>query len=111
MMEKDSTSSALVIFVTVGSEDEAEKIAEGLVEERLAACVSIVPKIRSIYTWKGKVEREEELLLIIKTKEELFERVRDRVKELHSYEVPEIIAIPVTNGLKEYLDWIDEVTV
>ena len=107
----ESASSALVIFVTAGSESEAEKIALELVQERLAACVSIVPKIKSIYTWEEKIEKEEEILLIIKTREALFKKVRDRVKYLHSYTVPEIIAVPVTNGLKEYLDWIEEVTV
>ncbi|MBN1572572.1 MAG: divalent-cation tolerance protein CutA [Deltaproteobacteria bacterium] len=107
----DSESSALVIFVTAGSEIEAENIAMALVQDRLTACVSIVPKIRSIYIWEEKLEKEEEILLIIKTREALFERVRGRVKELHSYSVPEIIALPVTNALKEYLDWIFEVTV
>ncbi len=107
----NSASSALVILVTAGSESEAEKIAMGLVQEGIAACASIVPKIKSIYTWEGKIENEEEILLIIKTRESLFEKVRDRIKSLHSYSVPEIIALPVTNALKEYLDWIFEVTV
>jgi periplasmic divalent cation tolerance protein len=107
---KGPESSALVIFVTAGGEVEAEKIALGLVEGRLAACVSIVPKVKSIYIWEDKLEKEEEVLLLIKTRVDLFERVRDKIKELHSYSVPEIIALPVTDALKEYLDWIDEVT-
>lgn len=109
-MKKSPESSALVIFVTAGGEVEAENIAMGLVEGRLAACVSIVPKVKSIYIWEGKLENEEEVLLIIKTRNELFKEVRDKIRELHSYSVPEIIALPVTDALKDYLDWIEEVT-
>lgn len=108
---KSPESSALVIFVTAGGEGEAERIAVGLVEGRLAACVSIVPKVKSIYIWEDKLEREEEVLLMIKTREELFDKVRNKIKDLHSYSVPEIIALPVTDALKEYIDWIYEVTV
>jgi len=107
---KDNVPTALVIFVTAADETEAEKIAMGLVEPRLAACVSIVPKIKSIYIWEDKLQKEDEILLIIKTTEKLFDKVKDTILELHSYTVPEIIALPITKGLGEYLDWIDEVT-
>lgn len=101
-------SGKRVVFITASSEDEARKIATSLVEENLAACVSIIPKIRSIYRWEGKVADEEELLLIAKTSEEKFAALSRSVKKLHSYETPEIIAIEITDGLKSYLDWIDE---
>ena len=99
-----------VIFVTVGRESEASKIAHTLVEEGLVACANIVPRIRSIYRWKGEVCDDEEFLLVIKTRSSRFEALQRRVRELHSYEVPEIIAIPLTAGLPEYLQWIEENT-
>ncbi len=108
---KGDVPTALVIFVTVADETEEEKIAMGLVEPRLAACVSIVPKIKSIYIWEDKLQKEDEILLIIKTSVKLFDKVKDTVQKLHSYTVPEIIALPITKGLEQYLDWIDEVTV
>lgn len=101
-------SEKRVVFITASNKDEARKIATSLVEENLAACVSIIPKILSIYRWEGKVAEEEELLLIAKTSEEKFAALSQAVKKLHSYETPEIIAVPVVDGLKSYLDWIDE---
>jgi len=97
-----------VVFITASSEEEAKKIAVCLVEENLAACVSILPKIRSIYRWEGKVADQEEVLLIAKTSEEKFAALSRSVKKLHSYQTPEVIAVPVADGLKPYLDWIDE---
>lgn len=105
MVEK---SGKRMVFMTASSESEARKIATFLVEENLAACVSIVPKIRSIYRWEGKMAEDEELLLIAKTSEEKFAALSQSVKKLHSYETPEIIAIDIADGLKSYLDWIDE---
>ena len=99
-----------VFFVTAGKEEEASRIGRTLVEEKLAACVNIIPRIRSIYSWKGEVCDEEEYLLIMKSRSSLFPAIRDRVRELHSYEVPEIIAFPIDQGLPEYLDWILENT-
>ena len=96
---------ACVILVTTGSEAEAELLAEALVGERLAACVQLSP-IRSRYIWKGAVQRDDEILLLIKTKAALFEAVRARVRELHSYETPEIVMLPVTAGDADYLAWI-----
>lgn len=99
-----------VIFVTVGNAEEASKIGQALVEEKLVACVNILPRIRSIYWWKGAICDEEECLLIMKTRSSLFPQLKDRIRELHSYEVPEIIAFPVAQGLPEYLDWVVEST-
>lgn len=101
----------IVVLITVSSPDEGEKIARALVEKRLAACVNIVPGIRSIYHWQGKICDDRELLLIAKTSADLFDAVEKEVKALHSYKVPEIIAIPIAAGSKEYLSWIDENTV
>jgi len=80
------------------------------VEERLAGCVNIVMPIRSIYRWQGKIEDETEVLLIVKTQKELFAHLKTRVKELHSYAVPEVIALPVVDGSEDYLNWLEEVT-
>ncbi len=99
----------IVIFVTA-PENEAAELARTLVEERLVACVNIVPGLRSFYWWQGKIEDEPEVLCIMKTRRELFESLRDRVRELHSYEVEEIIALPILAGNLPYLDWIKENT-
>jgi len=99
----------IVVYVTA-PEDEAVNLAKTLVEERLVACVNIVPGLRSIYWWQGKVEDEPEVLCIMKTRGNLFESLRDRVRELHSYEVEEIIALPILAGNLPYLDWIKENT-
>jgi periplasmic divalent cation tolerance protein len=103
-------TNARIILTTAGSQEEAVKIAHALVERRLAACVNIVPRIESVYRWQGKVETSQEWLLLIKTQAELFERVRDAVKELHSYELPECVMLEVTAGSQKYLDWIAENT-
>ena len=100
----------LVIFVTCGSEEEGLKIARTLVEERLAACVNLVSPIRSIYRWEGNLLEENEWLLVIKTHVARFDDVEKRVIGLHSYSVPEIIALPITNGYSSYLNWVKEVT-
>ena len=91
-------SEISIVLVTAGSAEEAATIGRTLIEERLAACANIVPHIRSIYRWKGKIYDEQEFLIIIKTRTSLFEAVQKRVKELHSYEVPEIISFPVALG-------------
>ena len=101
---------ALVVYITAPSEEEAAKIAKALVKERLAACVNIIKDIRSIYSWQGKIEDERELLMIVKTRPELFGSLKTRVKELHSYAVPEIIVLPVVDGSEEYLAWLRETT-
>jgi periplasmic divalent cation tolerance protein len=98
-----------MIFVTAASEQEAASIGRALVEEGLAACANIIPQIRSIYQWKGEIWDERETLIIIKSREELFDRIRSRVKELHSYEVPEITAINLDRGDSAYVQWIESV--
>jgi periplasmic divalent cation tolerance protein len=103
-------SDFIVVFVTCGSEEEALKIARALVEERLAACANIVSPLRSIYRWEGKIWDEKEWLLIIKTQQSTFEDLSKRVKALHSYSVPEIIALPIVEGSPAYLNWIEENT-
>jgi periplasmic divalent cation tolerance protein len=97
-----------IVLSTTGSEDEARKIARHLVERQLAACVNIVPQIESIYSWQGKVESSQEWLLLIKTTAERFPAVRDALLQLHSYELPECIAIGVEDGSANYLQWIED---
>jgi periplasmic divalent cation tolerance protein len=97
-----------IVLCTTGSEDEARKIAQYLVEQRLAACVNIVPQIESIYRWQGKMESSREWLLLIKTTAERFANVRDAIRKLHSFDLPECIAIRIDEGSAEYLDWIGQ---
>jgi periplasmic divalent cation tolerance protein len=101
--------NAVLILVTVSSLQEGEKIGEALVKEGLAACTNLVPGIQSIFRWKGEICREGEVLMLIKSNESLFDELQYRVKELHSYDVPEIIALPIILGSLEYLKWVDEV--
>ena len=100
----------IVVLITVGSQEEGAKIARELVERRKAACVNIVPRVSSIYRWQEKIEEDEEKLLIVKTRAELFSEVMTVVRGIHSYEVPEIIALPIMDGNREYLTWIDRET-
>jgi periplasmic divalent cation tolerance protein len=95
-----------IVLCTAGSEDEARKIARHLVEQRLAACVNIVPRMESIYRWQGKLESSGEWLLLIKTTVERFPAVREAIRDLHSYELPECIAISIEDGSSGYLEWI-----
>ncbi len=97
-----------IVLTTAGSQDEAHKIARTLVDRRLAACVNIIPQIQSIYRWQNKVEDAQEWLLLIKTTNQASERVRDTIRELHSYELPECISISIEDGSSVYLDWIKE---
>jgi periplasmic divalent cation tolerance protein len=103
-------SQPIVVLVTCGSEDEALKIANALVEERLAACANVISPIRSIYRWEGKIWDEKEWLLIIKTQSHKFGELEKKVKSLHSYSVPEIISLPIVEGTPSYLNWIVENT-
>ncbi len=100
----------IVVLITASKEDEAERIARDIVSSRLAACVNIIRDIRSIYRWKGKTEDEGEVLMIVKTRLDLFGGLKKRVKELHSYSVPEIIALPLIEGSEEYFSWLKEET-
>ena len=97
-----------IVLSTAGSEDEARKIGNYLVEHRIAACVNIVPRIESIYRWQGKVESAQEWLLIIKTTASQFSAVRTAIRELHSYDVPECICVAIEDGSEAYLNWIGE---
>ncbi len=97
-----------LVLTTAGSVDEARRIAEGLLDRKLAACVNIVPKIVSIYRWKGKVEEAEEWLLLDQDHGCGFERVRDAIKEMHSYELPECMSIAIEDGSAEYLKWMED---
>jgi periplasmic divalent cation tolerance protein len=97
-----------IIFSSAASAEEARKIARELVERRLAACVNIIPQIESIYRWQDKVESAQEWLLLIKTSAAKFAAVRDAIRELHSYDVPECIALKVEDGSTEYLRWLAE---
>lgn len=100
----------VVVFITAPGMEEAEKIAGKIVEEKLAGCVNIVNGIRSIYSWKGKIEDDPEVLMIAKTRKDLFDSLKKRVMELHSYDVPEVIAVPVVQGSEDYLNWLRDVT-
>ena len=97
-----------LILVTAKDIKEARKIAKALVSNKLAACVSIVGKIESIFWWKGKIDSSSETLLIIKSKEIKLPKIIKLVKSLHSYDLPEIITLPISSGLKPYLNWINE---
>lgn len=105
-MSKNIEAGEIVVLVTVPNEDMAATIAKALVEARLAACANLIKGIRSIYTWQGKVEDEQEVLMIIKTQMKLFDGLKAKVKEIHSYEVPEIIALPIAAGSEDYLNWL-----
>jgi len=100
-------SEISIVLITPGTEEEAARIGLTLVEERLAACANLVPRIRSIYRWKGQICDEQEFLIIVKTRTSLFQDLEKRVRELHSYEVPEIISFPVARGLPQYLEWVN----
>ena len=96
----------LVVLVTAPSAEKAAELARQLVEERLAACGNVLPGIRSIYRWEGKVQDEPEALLVLKTHRDRFEALRDRVLALHPYQVPEVLALPVEAGNEQYLAWV-----
>jgi len=101
-------AAAIVVLITASSLAEARKLADVLVEEKLAACVQILPSIDSVYRWKGSVERASEVLLLAKTLGARFQELETRVRAVHSYETPEIVAIPVTAISLPYLEWLGE---
>ena len=109
-MSVSEGGDALVVLITVASREEAERIARRLVEDRLAACVNIVPQVRSLFIWQGKFSQQDELLLVAKSRRARFQELTTAVKQLHSYSVPEIIALPILAGSADYLGWVAEST-
>ncbi len=99
----------IVIFVTAKDIQEAEKITQALLDERLIACGNIVNPVTSFFHWVGKIEKAEECLIVMKSRADLFSQVAERVKRLHSYEVPEVLALPIVDASKAYLDWMSVV--
>jgi len=104
------TSTVLLTFCTCPDDSIASAIAETLVEERLAACVTQLPGIRSVYLWEGEIAKDHEVLLLIKTTDSRFDAMAGRLRELHPYDLPEIISAPVTRGLPDYLEWVCQCT-
>ncbi len=109
-MIEDATTGHLVILVTTSNSEEAHKIANELLNQRKAACVNIVPRVNSLFWWQGKLDSAQESLLLIKTKASLLDEIIELVKAVHSYETPEIIALPIVGGNQDYLEWIDNET-
>lgn len=100
----------IIVFSNCGTEEEARGIGRALVEAKVAACVNIVAGVHSIYRWQGKVEEAGEWMLIIKSRRELFEPLCSVLRNVHSYQVPEVLAVPVVDGTEDYIDWIDRET-
>lgn len=100
----------IMVFVTTASEEEAWTIARQLVDARLAACANIIGGIRSVFSWEGKVADEREALMILKSHADRFDELSNKIKSLHSYSVPEVIAFPISHGLPEYLQWVRNMT-
>jgi periplasmic divalent cation tolerance protein len=107
-MSSDLDIEAVVVLTTVGNEEEALRIARALVDGRLAACVNVLPEMTSVYRWNDGVQQDSERQLIIKTTRTSLDAVRDRVQQLHSYDLPEFLVLPVTSGSQQYLRWIGE---
>ena len=103
-------TDAIMVMVTCRSSRDATELANTLLEEHLVACVNIAGRVRSLFFWEGALQRESESLLLMKTHKDLFDKLRERVEELHSYEVPEIIAVPLVYGNEDYINWIAKVT-
>jgi periplasmic divalent cation tolerance protein len=103
-------TDALLVFTALPNSDKAADLARALVEERLAACANLIPAVRSIYRWEGKLQDENEVLVLLKTRAENVERLKARILELHPYEVPEVLAVPVESGYQAYLEWLSAQT-
>ncbi|MDG6220362.1 MAG: divalent-cation tolerance protein CutA [Candidatus Thermoplasmatota archaeon] len=106
----EEPTRCIVVSTTTQTREQAQNISEALVERRLAACVQILGPITSTYRWKGKVETAQEWLLLVKTREELFDKLAEAVKDMHTYEVPELVAVEIAKGSSEYLAWLIEET-
>ena len=105
-MTKRSLTHHIVVLVTAKDKKEAEKISRGLLEAKLIACANIIEGVRSLFWWQGKIDSSKEVLLVLKTKKGLFKKISTKVRSLHSYQTPEIIALPLVAGSKDYLDWV-----
>ena len=106
----DDASDAIVVFMTAANGEEATRLADMLVGAQLAACVQILPEIESVYRWQGNIERASEVLLLVKTTRARFEELEREVRALHSYDTPEIVAVPIVAGSAAYLDWLNRAT-
>jgi len=109
-MSSQDVSDAIVVFMTAANGEEATRLADMLVGAHLAACVQILPEMESVYRWQGRIERQSEVLLLAKTTREKFEELEREVRALHSYDTPEIIAVPVTAGSGPYIEWLRQAT-
>ena len=109
-MAEKTMDDYIIVFNTCDSAENAASIAEMLVSKNLAACVNMVNNIESVYQWQGKIEQNKEILLIIKTRQSLFAQVQNAIQEMHDYELPEIIAVPICSGEQNYLNWIQSAT-
>ncbi|HEX79324.1 MAG TPA: divalent-cation tolerance protein CutA [Dehalococcoidia bacterium] len=105
-MAKAGDNSYVVLFITTGADEEAQLISRVLLEQKKAACINIVPEVSSLFWWKGKIDSTHESLLVVKTKASLIGEIVQLVKEVHSRDVPEIIALPIVGGSRDYLDWV-----
>lgn len=102
----DKASDAIIVFMTAANIDEASRIAELVIQNKLAACVQILPEMQSVYRWKGQIEKQPEILIIAKTVNSKFAELETRVRAMHSYETPEIVAASLTSGSTPYLEWL-----
>jgi periplasmic divalent cation tolerance protein len=105
---KQNKNPFIIVLVTTSNRGEAEKIARTLLTEKLIACANIIGPAHSLFWWQNKIDEAQEHLILMKTRKDLFNKLAEKVKALHSYEVPEIIAIPITEGFKPYLEWLDK---
>lgn len=104
------STDLIMVFITAKDMEEAKSLSDGLIGSNLAACVNIVESVTSVFKWEGKVSKNKEVLCIAKSRSELFPQIEKKVKEIHSYEMPEIIAVPVVAGSKEYVEWVENMT-
>jgi len=107
-MAKAVNNDYVVLFITTGADEEAQLISRVLLEQRKAACVNIVPEVSSLFWWQGKIDSSRESLLVVKTRASLVDEIVQLVKSVHSSEVPEVIALPIVGGSRDYLDWIEK---
>ena len=109
-MTKTKEPEHIVVFITVADEEEARLISRVLLKQKKAACINIIPGVNSLFWWQEKIDSAQESLLVIKTRSVLLDEITQLVKEIHSYDVPEIIALPIIGGNKDYLEWVDNET-